>query len=435
MAQYYIEAELSPDLARLSGRERILYTNAEETPLGEVYLSLYPNLWQANVTISDTRAGGQPVAAEPNAQATNVRFPLAAPLQPGGQVELELAFTIPIVKDKKIGNYSEFAFQDGILALAHFYPTLVVFDGEWQLDTPSPIGDVIYADASLFEVRFTAPADWKVAATGANVARTEREDGRATWHLAGGPMRDFNIAASSRFEVSTREAGDTTIRSYHLPEHHAAGERALSIAAIALETFEGDFGPYPYRELEIVATPTTAGGVEYPGMIVVSYGLYADEGRSDFFEAVIAHEAAHQWWYNVVGNDQRDEPWLDESMSQYSTYLYYARAHGPSGARGFAASLTRRWEGAGSSNKALDMPVRAYSEAEYSGVIYGRGALWLISLREQLGADTMSRFLQEYYRDFRWKVAGTGDFQAVAEKVSGRDLDEQFNQNVYPPGG
>ena len=47
---------------------------------------------------------------------------------------------------------------------------------------------------------------------------------------------------------------------------------------------------------------------------------------STFREIVVAHEVAHQWWYSLVGNDQIDEPWLDEAFAQFTTALVLPRS-------------------------------------------------------------------------------------------------------------
>ena len=45
-------------------------------------------------------------------------------------------------------------------------------------------------------------------------------------------------------------------------------------------------------------------------------------------EKVIVHETAHQWWYGLVGNDQIDEAWLDESLATYSEVIYTSEIYG-----------------------------------------------------------------------------------------------------------
>ena len=50
--------------------------------------------------------------------------------------------------------------------------------------------------------------------------------------------------------------------------------------AEAVKSYDRRIGPYPFSELDLIETPTTAGGIEYPGLIVVAEGLY--ESKSEF---------------------------------------------------------------------------------------------------------------------------------------------------------
>ena len=33
---------------------------------------------------------------------------------------------------------------------------------------------------------------------------------------------------------------------------------------------------------------------------------------------VVTHELAHEWWYALIGDDQAQEPWLDEAFASYA---------------------------------------------------------------------------------------------------------------------
>jgi aminopeptidase N len=331
-----------------------------------------------------------------------------------------------------VGNYGEFAYQDNILALAHFYPTVVAYDTDWRLETPSSQGDVIYHDASLYDVTFTGPEDLTVVATGEVLEKRSLGEGRAEWRLAGGPLRDFNIVASNEYTSATRQTNGVEVTSYFLPEDRAGGELALEYATTALALFDREFGPYPYRELDVVATATEAGGIEYPGLVVVARGLYDSEDPTGFFQAATAHEVAHQWWYNVVGNDQVNHPWLDEATAQYATYLYYADVYGEEGAKGFEDSLQSRWERVDRAEIPIGLPVAAYDGKEYGAIVYGRGPLFLLELRKQIGAQKMAELLQRHYRETAWGIATPESFQALAEEVAGVDLDTLFDAWIYP---
>ena len=433
MTQYSLTVTLPSDLSQVDGAALVRYTNREAVPLNEVYFHLFPNIWDGGMTVSDVRVAGQPVDAVLESSDDLLRVPLRQPLQPGQSVDIAMDFRVPVPMDTDVGNYGDFAYVDDVLAMAHFYPTVVVYDEQgWHRETPATQGDVIYHDASLYDVSLTAPADLTLAATGSTLERVANADGTATWRLVGGPMRDFNVAASKRYQSASRKTGDVTVTSYFLPEQAAGGKKPLDWASQALQTYETAFGPYPYTELDVVQTATTAGGIEYPGMVVIADRLYDDKNRSEFFESVTAHEVAHQWWYNVVGNDQVNDPWLDEALTQYATALYYERAYGKQGLQGFLDSLRARWSRVNNEEKPIGLPVSEYQDQEYSAIVYGRGPLFLFALRDRIGADKMAELLRRYYAEYSWKIATPDEFRRLAEEVSGQDIGDLWAKWVTP---
>jgi len=46
--------------------------------------------------------------------------------------------------------------------------------------------------------------------------------------------------------------------------------------------------------------------------------------------------------------------------------------------------------------------------------------------------EKMKAFLQQYYTEQAWDIATPAEFQSLAEKVSGQDLDALFAEWVYP---
>jgi hypothetical protein len=435
LTRYDMTVSLEEDLSAITGAAAVRYTNREQAPLDVLYLHLFPNLWDGQLQVTDVTAAGVPAAVTWPSGDDILGVRLPSPLMPDETINLSLSFAMDVPSGDGVGNYGEFAYQEGILALAHFYPTLAVYDTDWRLETPSSQGDVIYNDASLYDVTLIAPADLKVASTGAEVDSRDLPDGRKAWHLVGGPMRDFNIVASADYESEARQVNGVEVISHFLPEDRSGGQLALKYAADAVRIFQDAFGPYPYRELDVVATATEAGGIEYPGMIVVARALYDAADPTSFFQAATAHEVAHQWWYNVVGNDQINDPWLDEATAQYATQLYYGEIYGLEGADAFRRSLDDRWARVDYEAKPVGLPVAAYEDREYGAIVYGRGPLFLIALRDRIGADKMSELLRRHYAENRWGIATPEGFQALAEEVSGEDLNDLFNEWVYEADG
>ena len=86
-------------------------------------------------------------------------------------------------------------------------------------------------------------------------------------------------------------------------------------------------------------------------------------------ESVVVHEVGHQWFYCVTGNDQGNEPWLDEAVDQYVVGLYYADTHGTQAAEAYLRSLEDRWASVDRAEIPIGLPAGAYRRQEYGASI------------------------------------------------------------------
>jgi len=423
-----IDNTTTPPRASLAGSERIHYTNTEDVSLSEIYFRLYPNLpgYGGRMVVEQVAVGGRPVQPELKAEDTALRVPLAQPLPPGETVDLSLDYRADIPATG--AGYDIFSFTDQTIALAGFYPAIAVYDDEgWNVGIPPPYGDATYLDVALYEVVLTVPETMVVVASGSTIDSTIKDDGTQTLRLVSGPMRDFYLAMRADFEAVQEIVDGTLVTSYYPAALQAGGNLALRYAADSLRIFNESFGQYPYAEFDIVATPTRAGGVEYPGVVVVSQWLYEQEGG--FFQQATTHEVAHQWWYGLVGNDQVEEPWLDESLTNYSTVFYWEEIAGPEVAarivENFFVGPYERARVQGQ-DRPVAGPVADFSEGEYSAIVYGKGPLFFEALRQEVGDETFLDIMQTYYAEYKYSVARPDDLLQIIESVSGRDVAPLF---------
>jgi aminopeptidase N len=247
-------------------------------------------------------------------------------------------------------------------------------------------------------------------------------------------MRDFMIAMSSDYQVKSDTVDGVKLNSYYRQKFTDEGTRGLQVVADALRTYEKRIGEYPFNELDLVGTPTTAGGIEYPGLIVVAEGLY--ERNPTFYESATAHETAHQWWYSLVGNDQIDEPWLDEALTQFTTALYFREMYGSQGLSGFVESLQERYDRVKDTpdDKRSDLPVNNYTDRQYGAIVYGKAPLFFNAIYEEIGDEKFNHLLQDYFAQHRYGVAYPKDFLKVAEGYVGKaKLDELVKEWITTP--
>jgi aminopeptidase N len=285
----------------------------------------------------------------------------------------------------------------------------------------------VYATSSFYTVRFTLAPEYVLVTSGLQVEEHRNDDGTITWTHIGGPIRDFCVVISDRFEVSTAAVGFVRVNSYYLPEHQRGGEEVLGYAREGLRAYQQAFGPYPFAEFDVVEAPIFAGGMEYPGLVMLGEQYY--EAGGEFLEFLTAHEVAHQWWYSVVGNDQVNVPWLDESLTNYSIVYYYEHTYGPARADlALQTFVLSRYESyrAAARDAPVYQPVGAFSPDAYGPIVYGKGAMFFAAIREQVGDEMFLQALRAYLDDQRYRVATPEDLLRVMETVSGQELDELY---------
>ena len=428
-SMYSINFNIADDLYHINGSESVIYTNAEDVVLNEIKFRLFPNILGGEMHVDEVNAGGEIIVPNYTLNDSLLTVPLKQPLQPKENITLSMDFTVSVPQSVEL-NYGVQAYFDNVLALAHAYPMIAVYDDEgWNAEIPPQAGDVTYADMSFFDVTVEAPKDVVLAGVGREI-NSQDNGSRQTVKYAAGPVRDFYLAASPDYSVFTKESNGVTLRFYTRADLQSGAERALEIAAKAIEVYGTRYAPYPYTELDFVSTPTLALGIEYPGMIAIADRIVSP--YHDYLEGTVAHEVGHQWFYNLVGNDQLDDPWLDESLAQFATLQYFTDQYGQAGSAGFKNSLEGRWARTGNAEIPVGLPVREYRNNEYGSIVYGRGALFFEALRDEMGTDNFDLFIKAYTKNNSWDIATPEKLQMLAEKTCGCSLNTLFKQWIYP---
>jgi len=438
--RYNLDLVLDVERARLSGDQQISYTNTESVALESIYLRLFPNTsgYGGGMSIASVDIDGEPVSPESSLEGSALRVPLQAPLQPGAQVDLSLSFELalptrhhPASSQEPSDGYRQLGLYDGVAALANAYPVIPVYDDEgWNVELAPSYGDAVFSDAAFYDVQLTAPSTMTVVASG-TCRPVEEKTTTTTWSCAAALMRDFNAVASGAFRTVSEEVEGVTVNSVFYAGHEQGGRAALDFASQALELFARKIGSYPFAELDVVETPTLAGGIEYPGLVVINESYYdSGQGVSDRMEWVVVHEVLHQWWYGVVGNDQVDEPWLDEALVQYCTALYYEEVYGEEALDIVVdTSFRQAYEELKETgrDRPVGLPVAAYPRRDYAPVVYQKGPLYFHNLRQEVGEDVFWEILRTYFQRHRYGIARPEDWLTAVEAVTGSQYQPLYN--------
>ena len=482
-ADYRIEAELDTAKHELRGRETVHYVNNSPDTLPYLWMFLEQNIcapgsvtstlnqpplvfqdavfdfscrgFSGGVQLGHVRIGGRDVAYE--VYGTTMKLPLARPLEPGGSLDIDIAWSFPIppYAAARMG-------RDGSLyEIAWWYPRMAVYDdvSGWNHEPYIGAGE-FYLEYGSFDVSITLPASFVVTATGLLqnpeqvLTGTQRErltralasdepvaiigadeagrpasrpsaSGALTWTFHADSVRDFAFAAGSNLRWDAVGWDGILVQTFYRPDADKWPE-AILMSRHAIEFFSEQWYRYPYPHATTVEGPIE--GMEYPMLTFVPNSPTRED-----FEWVVMHEFGHEWYPMMVGSNERLHPWMDEGFNSFID-LYAAADY---------------FEGTAYGDTVLGVPLRLYPHHAIPGqeqpmatrpvevrdlfwTAYRKPSLMLRILREEvLGPERFDAAFRDYTATWAWKHPTPADFFRIMADAGGMRLDWFWRDWIY----
>ncbi|HWR22213.1 MAG TPA: M1 family metallopeptidase, partial [Feifaniaceae bacterium] len=442
---YALAMELRPSHDRLYAMLRVEYSNVTGNTLFELPFHLHPNAYQSasapgggeasnsysggfdkgDVIISSVSLNGELAYFKVSEDGMLLTVPFVKELLPGERAEAAIEFVVDIpTRNGRFGR-TELGYQ-----LGNFLPILAVYqDGKWMTDGYAPIGDPYYSEVADYRVAFTYPAEYSLASTG-TVTGTEKNGALTTSYVAAKDVREFACMLGRSMQQAKEAREDVAIYSYALSGGSA--ERGAALAKNVLETLSPLLGNYPYSTLTVAQADMAYAGMEYPNLLMVQRELYLP-GRELELELTIAHEIIHQWFYGLIGSDQFNAPWLDESLTSYLSLVYFERT---GNVAAYGALCSRYLVERAALGGQIDGALPSYStEDAYVNSAYWRGAAMFAALREKIGDEAFFNGLRAYIEDNAYGVATKAELIGAFERAANEPLAEWFDERLAPPPG
>ncbi len=240
---------------------------------------------------------------------------------------------------------------------------------------------------------------------------------------------DFSIKYFGNLKL---HRNSVPVSSWIYADSPVSGFDDYKCSITALQFYDSLIGPYVYQKLANVQSNTRFGGMENAGNIF--YMENSVDGTKSV-ENLVAHEVAHQWFGNTVTEKNWRDIWLSEGFATYLTDLYLKHRYGK---QRFIERMKMERQKIIRYNLIKRRPV-VYDETDnlfrlLNPNSYEKGAWVLYMLHQRIGDEKFIRLLREFYQTYRLKNAGTEDFIALAEKISGENLKFFFDQWLYRPG-
>ncbi|MBX2986180.1 MAG: M1 family metallopeptidase [Bacteroidia bacterium] len=499
-----VELVYENERAYLKASQSVEYINNSPDTLHEIYLHLWPNAYRdnstpyalqmgtmgkkdfllpgakkGNINVSNIKVNGQN-AEMLNAETEIAKVVLAKPLLPNESLTMDMDFTVLVPP-----FYSRMGASATFVAATQWYPKPAVYDVNGWNTMPYLDQGEFYSEFGDYKVSITVPKDFLVASSGE--IQTEQEkvyfDSLSDFYLGtydkidtlehkvttkghtytkvqivrNKPampwtdkhtvvytqqnVHDFAWFASSKFKVIGREiklksgkAVFTRFFSTQIPN-----DRDLDKIETSLIHYSDHVGDYGYNVCSVVIGPLEAGGgMEYPTITICA--------SNDF--STVMHEIGHNWFYGVLGSNERQFPWMDESVNTFYENLYSITSK-----RGFEIDAVRMssvntgvalsfansnidklldldYRRMGESQSG-DLPAEEYNSMSYYSVVYGRNPHSFTYLREYLGDAVFRKAMSDYYQKWKFKHPLPKDMQTSFENSTKQNLNWFFEGMLH----
>jgi hypothetical protein len=471
---YKINVTLFPKEQLLRGFISINYTNNSPDTLREIWIHIWPNAYKNTQTayaqqqlannkvdfqFSDPKdkgwidsfaftANGTPLNWLYDAQNIDIlQVQLNTPLLPNQNITISTPFVEKLPK-----LFSRGGVNNSFFALTQWYPKPAVYDVNGWNKMPYLEQGEFYSDYGSFDVSITLPEKYLVAATGNLLTQTEldaynniiqTQEGLSNNHsnklktlqYHEDHVHDFAWFADTTFRInkdSVKLNNGNLVTTWAFASKKtstwpAKNNVSATPVSKAVKAYSDKIGNYPYKNCTLVVGDIYAGGgMEYPTITVCE--------SSD--EDITMHEVGHNWFYGMLGTNERKYPWMDESINTFFEQKFGGQLKGnPDFFKSFSGKewtnnyetmLAYLFSARQGISQPLNLSSEAFSNLNYGAIVYAKGPLLFAYLEQQLGDSLFELCFKNYFKAWQYKHPLPADMHSSFEQTSGQNLNWFF---------
>lgn len=377
-----------------------------------------------------------------------IRVILPKPLPPSQQITITTPFHVKLPYNFSRGGHVGQSYQ-----ITQWYPKPAVYDAKGWHDMPYLDQGEFYSEFGNYDVRITVPGNYVVAATGelqneeekkwllnnassfnekkpvpkpkttikkpaskpgtkkpkAIIPARQSVTATKTLQYLQKDVHDFAWFADQSFIVNHDTCKLSSgkiidVYCYYTNKEKEIWKNSVQFAKDATRFYSDEVGEYPYNIVSVVQGPKGFGdGMEYPTITLIS-----PIKDPKLLDIVIAHEIGHNWFYGVLGSNERDHAWMDEGINSFYEKKYTEVKYGP---QPQLEELFFQTQAIQKTDQPIETRSEDFSMLNYFTSVYHKTAKWLQLLEEQYGKEALQKKMHAYYEQWKFKHPYPADFQ------------------------
>jgi len=502
---YTINVSLNDVEHSISGFETIEYINNSPDELTFIWFHLWPNAYKNTETALGKQmekihnkamikavngtygyntgyidslnfmVNNQAVKIENHPQHIDIcKLILNQPLKSGERITITTPFKVMIPS----GNISRLGHIGRTYQITQWYPKPAVYDALGWHEMPYLNQGEFYSEFGSFDVSITLNESYVVGASGNLQTQSEVEwltkkaqetasldsfsrqffslesptQNTKTIRYTLQNAHDFAWFADRDFYVLKSEVelpyNKKKVTTWAMFSNHNAElwKKAPEYINDAIYYYSKWNGDYAYDNCTALQSALSAGGgMEYPTITVIG-GM----GTALSLEEVIMHEVGHNWFYGILGFNERRYPFLDEGINTSNELRYMATKYPELTFDKFVgiSDKLKKMTGLGDYpmrfyydmlhsvsagmnwDQVANLPSEQFSDINYGTIVYMKVGGIFNTLRNYLGDELYDKTMQTFYNEWKFKHPYPEDVRKAFEQATGKNLSWFFDDLI-----
>ena len=421
LLHYYLRVRVDPDKQFISGMNAIRFRMLEDGNC--IQLDLVPTFSIDGISLEGSHGAQIPLTYQ-RAGGRTIYIDFPRTLRKGQIYTVDFHYSGHPVE---MGRFGGFVFRKDPMGR----PLVNTACEEEGASVWWPNKDQWRDEVESMDMSVEAPRNLVEVSGGRFQGKTDLHDGFTRWDWkVQYPINNYDVSLNIGTYTHFSDTYEGLNLDYYVfPEDLEKAKRQFVQVKDMLKAYQHFFGDYPFPKDGYKLVEALYSGVE--NQTAITYGNHFENGYmgrpktgiGTWFDFIIVHESAHEWFGNSITARDRSDMWIHEGWANYCESLFVEFMWGK------ADGLIYLNTGKDGVKNAAPVIAEEGTYATPPPDQYKKGALFLNTVRSVINDDAVwFKLLHDYYQHFKYQTIMTTDMVSFFNSQTGLNLTPMFNQ-------